>query len=74
MVQFHMAPDAKEDGDDDDGHADDGDDHREQHMVGRRWGRENCLLMTFYPTPRMRDSYSCSCCSSSVTEKSPLWC
>ena len=34
-----MAPDKKEDADDDEGHADDGDDHREQDMVGRGCGR-----------------------------------
>ena len=39
MVQIQLAPDTEEDGDDDEGHADDGDDHREQHMVGRCWGR-----------------------------------
>ena len=34
-----MAPDKKEDADDDEGHADDGEDHREQDMVGRGCGR-----------------------------------
>ena len=37
------------------------------------WLVLSCSPQTQYPTPRIRDSYY-SCCSSSVTEKSPLWC
>ena len=36
---IQKAPDKKEYADDDDGHADDGDDDREQDMVGRSWER-----------------------------------
>ena len=32
------------------------------------------VTVLWNPTPRKRDSYCCSCCCSSVTEKSPLWC
>ena len=45
MIQ--IAPDKKEDADDDDGHADDGDDDREQDMVGRSWGETHFLSKYF---------------------------
>ena len=49
---IQKAPDKKEYADDDDGHADDGDDDREQDMVGRSWERhiffQNIFTAYFY--------------------------